>query len=309
MSSKINNKRSFTLIEMLVVVVVILILVGMVFKMMKYARNFQERAACVAKLEKIAYALNEYRAEYGQFPPVDPHTCIDPANPASSHSKCNVGGCARFHDLLGFNYRVHFHPTDCRTCYAFPLLRDKNTKEIVKGNVGDYYKYDTAQNGGSYRASNEWHFGLTSYLEPRYRGMYMDDYLISNSVFVSPLDTPRDLIAKKRWSKFLEGAVFPRDWKYPDEWTEVASLDSGGWISTNHFEPAKGLRFSLAMRSVVDPWHNVIRYRSDPPYQTYELWSPGPDHYDGDGSWPGETAAQSASRAKDNIHKSGKWDD
>jgi prepilin-type N-terminal cleavage/methylation domain-containing protein len=79
-----NRKReSFTLIEMLVVIAVIAILAGIAFKMIQIAKRNADRAATIAKLEKVAHALNEYKAEYGIYPPVSPGVC-------KVHSGCSV---------------------------------------------------------------------------------------------------------------------------------------------------------------------------------------------------------------------------
>lgn len=65
------HRASFTLIELLVVIAIIGILVGMIFKMMAYATRDALTAATIEKLEKVAHTLEEYRAEYGQYPPVN----------------------------------------------------------------------------------------------------------------------------------------------------------------------------------------------------------------------------------------------
>jgi len=68
---KVQVKRSsFTLIEMLVVIAIIGILAGMIFRMMVYANRQAYTAETIQILEKVANALNEFRAEYGQYPPV-----------------------------------------------------------------------------------------------------------------------------------------------------------------------------------------------------------------------------------------------
>jgi prepilin-type N-terminal cleavage/methylation domain-containing protein len=64
------RRLSFTLIEMLAVIAIIAVLVGMVFKLFAYATRQSLKAQTISKLEKVAHALNEYRAEYGTYPPV-----------------------------------------------------------------------------------------------------------------------------------------------------------------------------------------------------------------------------------------------
>ena len=64
-----EGRHSFTLIEMLIVVVVIGILTGMVFKLISMANRKSEKLRTISILERVSYALNEFRAEYGQYPP------------------------------------------------------------------------------------------------------------------------------------------------------------------------------------------------------------------------------------------------
>ena len=65
---KVSGK-GFTIIEMLVVIAIILILAGIVFKLMPFAVRIGKEALTKNKLERIANALNEFKAEYGQYPP------------------------------------------------------------------------------------------------------------------------------------------------------------------------------------------------------------------------------------------------
>jgi prepilin-type N-terminal cleavage/methylation domain-containing protein len=62
-------RAGFTLIELLIVIAIIAILAGMVFRMTGYATRSALRADCLAQLEMLANALEEFRAEYGQYPP------------------------------------------------------------------------------------------------------------------------------------------------------------------------------------------------------------------------------------------------
>lgn len=78
MNSKLSRMRrwenissSFTLVEMLVVITIIGILAGIIFRLMQYAQRQASKARTIAILEKVAHALNEYNAEYGRFPPVN----------------------------------------------------------------------------------------------------------------------------------------------------------------------------------------------------------------------------------------------
>lgn len=65
------RRVGFTLVEMLVVVVVILILAGMTISIMAYVNTRTGRARAAADIERIKNALEEYYAVYGIYPPVE----------------------------------------------------------------------------------------------------------------------------------------------------------------------------------------------------------------------------------------------
>jgi len=60
---------SFTLIELLAVIVIIGIMAGILFKMMRVMVRSKEKSVTIAILEQVANGLNEFKAEYGQYPP------------------------------------------------------------------------------------------------------------------------------------------------------------------------------------------------------------------------------------------------
>ena len=65
-----TRNRAFTLIEMLVVIVIIAILAGMMFRLFTMVNRKADRSRTLEILERVADACNEYRAEYGMYPPV-----------------------------------------------------------------------------------------------------------------------------------------------------------------------------------------------------------------------------------------------
>lgn len=63
-------KSGFTLIEMLVVIVIIIVLAGLVFRMSRPAGDVALRAQCVSELELMKTLIEEYHSEFGAYPPV-----------------------------------------------------------------------------------------------------------------------------------------------------------------------------------------------------------------------------------------------
>ncbi len=64
------NKKGFSLIEMLTVIVVLLLMMGMMVRLFPNINRATEKAKTVEALQKTAYAINEFYAEYGTYPPV-----------------------------------------------------------------------------------------------------------------------------------------------------------------------------------------------------------------------------------------------
>lgn len=210
-----NRREAFTLIEMLVVIAVIAILAGLAFKMMQIAKRNADRASTIAKIERLSHALNEYKAEYGTYPPVGPGTCQ-----------------AREHQ--GF---------DCRMCYVF---EDTNRQPAW---LAQNFLVDNP-NGATL-----FNMGLMAHLVKRDR----DGIAHTDSPQWIP-DSDRDEQAKERWAVFLEG---------------VAGAPGP---TTNSVE---GTDYQNMVLTVNDSWGKPIRYRIDPPYMDYEMWSLGPDKQNG----------------------------
>ena len=70
-TGKRRKSSGFTLIEMLVVIVIIVALMGLVFKLTGRASEAANRAETVKMLERLRSAIEEFHATYGTYPPCD----------------------------------------------------------------------------------------------------------------------------------------------------------------------------------------------------------------------------------------------
>lgn len=165
-----QTRRAFTLIEMLVVIAIIAVLAGMIFKMVQIAKRNADKANTIAKLEKLAMALNEFKAEYGIYPPVQ-------------DGICTVQG----YDAEEDSYSEH---SDCNICFQF---------ENVTGQpdwLANNYFNDYPDNGPLFS------MGLVAYLVERDRPGIVHKHASSWTG-----DTDRDKVAKKKWARFLDGVL------------------------------------------------------------------------------------------------------
>lgn len=170
----ITLKRSFTLIEMMLVVLIIALLAGMTFKLYGLVMRNAALAKTVGVLEKINYALEEYRAEYGMYPPTD-HT---------RYSMCPD-------DSMN---------TDPRALFWL--------SKPEKWGDWEYRTYDP--NGdGSVEKQSLFGYGLASYLCERLGGSVDEKGNRSVPMFTKGWidDETRDEEAKKRWSKYIADIV------------------------------------------------------------------------------------------------------
>lgn len=64
-------KRAFTLIEMMIVVAVIAILTGILFRLMGVGEDAEKRNITVARMQRLENCLSGYYAAFGSYPPVE----------------------------------------------------------------------------------------------------------------------------------------------------------------------------------------------------------------------------------------------
>lgn len=210
-------REAFTLVEMLVVIVIIALLAGMVFGMIKMVGRNADRAKTRRTVELLASAVEEFRAEYGKYPPVPKYGDEQPVTYEYCHKD---------------------------------LIQEGQISGIVS-------------HGGQLFT-----FGLLSFLMPRWDGAAVN----SPSTITDPEtgaqwpdhnqgqgDRPRDLRATKRFKPFTDPIVG----------AHYTPRTAGSYVYTN-------LNYH-----VNDAWWQSLKYQSNPPYDSYKLWSVGPDGKDG----------------------------
>jgi len=280
---KTTSNKGFTLIEMLVVCLIIVILAGLVFRMTTMISLKNAEAETKRRLEMVANALEEFKAIYGKYPPVG-----------------MKGG-----DEYGDGTGVH-----CPFYYEYPgaeAFPDEGGEERARNLItGGYAKderwhYHTTEYPGedpNAAPYNFFTFGLCSFFVPRVNGTAdtgLDIFRNSKACTQWNIyndgnaggDSQRDLDAVRRILPHL-GARLKSVY---DEKTETSKLvvdtspkdcilSIGGWQARCERLTPTGVRTNW-MATVFDPLSGSgkthLCYWSPPPYETYKLWSKGRD--------------------------------
>ena len=252
-----QRTNGFTIIEILVVLVIIIILAGMVFKMMGHAGTKNEQAYTRSVLEKLGHALEEFRATYGKYPPVSYYPGVDPEQP--SEYEYPVMGSSIAENLKNASESVNlWSPSGEGRIFTFGLvsfliprysLVSEDVPEIfVGGKSGASYDPDSTINQWSDHNSRD-------------KGKVGDLRL--------------DLEASRRILPYL-GVTLGSDNKFENGNQGIIKRDPQARFYHN-------LVYTNSYYHIDDGWNRQIRYQSRPPYETYKLWSVGPDGKNGTG--------------------------
>ena len=167
-------RSGFTLIEMLVVILIILLLSGMLFKISGMVSGKAARARAVADISNLENALAEYYAVYNIYPPAITNIYV---------YENAAGQPAGLRALLAANNKPD-SPGFITDSDGRVVHNNREWGQSTKGSIG--YEY-----------------GLVSYLWPREQGV--------GQVHWYDKDTERDIAAKKKWAHYLKDI---KVWKY-----------------------------------------------------------------------------------------------
>lgn len=74
---KVQMKKAFTLIELMIVIAVMAVLMGLVFKLTGLGGDAWRRAETISRLQRLENCLSGYHAAFGNYPPVKLHGSHD----------------------------------------------------------------------------------------------------------------------------------------------------------------------------------------------------------------------------------------
>ncbi len=238
----------FTMIELLVVVLIIGLLSGMLFKAVSALQQKGNKAGALADIEILSHMISAFNAEYGTYPPT-----------------------------TGLAYEYENRDYQSPTFQTF--LKNWNDPN----EPGEFFPDADSRLGyGSHwpkatrwKDSLGYRYGLVSFLWPRDQGQgrwggpgdevhwYDMDY---DSDPDDDMDE-RDVLVKTGWADMAARINVDR-----------------GWV---RHESPKGLEslqeYTNSYMTVLDPWGRSYQYECRPPYTRYRLWSTGPDGVNGNG--------------------------
>ena len=303
-SDRTHRQRSaFTLIEMMVVVALVGILIGGVFRLLNAAGEGAKRGETIERMQRIENALSGFYAAYGSYPPVQPHGSPDPfvkeaqngtTSPASSLTAENANRAAACQPMA-----FEFPPMKALDTY---INKRYQTEHIQSPNGGIANLFP--QNG-KWPDVKLYRYGVVSFLVPRYdaigdfkleasaqyipqpineKALVPEASLYKNHKMWTDFNPPRKAKAEReacaRWLPNLQGIIHGGR-KLLGVETGVPHCDNESQLSeggnANRAYEYKGSKYFLRKMTIRDAWGNDFYYHSAPPYQSYRLWSAGPD--------------------------------
>lgn len=249
-------RRGFTLLEMLVVVVIIAMLAALMFRMVGVIGRNNDEAETRATIERVAHALDEFKAIYGKYPPVQLYEGTQP---------------------IGFEY------PGPKTWGETPEDGETKANRIVKEGKGGISHWN--------KDCTIFTFGLVSFFLPRYNGT--SEYGPKRFVGIKNgrlYNHPEEGYAAQQWTSFnsrADGHVGDTDRDLNAVRRILPFL--GGKLGDDNRVAANGVLVKhIAARpspfggsvtnvyyTIWDAWRRDLHYVSRPPYETYKLWSNG----------------------------------
>lgn len=125
-------KRAFTLLELLIVIAVLVILMGLVFRLTSAGTESQRKTETVMRLQRLENCLSGYFAAFGNYPPVSVHGSRDIYTEVGTHGVqtdktgkkdglwnwTNIGERSELEAWRQIQAACRAQPVDC--CYPYP---------------------------------------------------------------------------------------------------------------------------------------------------------------------------------------------
>ena len=303
--TRLNGRQAFTLVEMMIVVAIIAVLIGGVFRMMSAAGEKNKESTTVTRIERLQNALSGYYAEYGSYPPVKQYESPDPEYEYGPSTLVN--GCiTKTPEPVVFSSDSAEKSARRQSiAYEYPSLQS----------IDDYImiKYKNSRSAGQvFGGQNLWaadllwsdwntlplfKLGLLSYLLPkahiawgpitetksdfRYANVFKsrqwttkdpDQYKIADQI-AAQMEIEKRTVA--RWLPNFEKIIYGGDRQMGIDLRAASTEDNIQLMG--HTAPGGNQEFYVQIMTIHDGWGKELYYYSPAPYQSYRVWSSGRD--------------------------------
>ena len=284
-----NTLRSggFTLIEMLVVIVIMVILMGVVFRLTRGAMNKSDAAKEEALVTKVRTLIEEFHAEYNIYPPVPLYETHDgvvrqPINFRGAYPDgVKTPAELRAYPEPGKGYS--YAKIDGDPCYfifglfSFFVDRSKYGQKAISMAGGS---------GGMKKVGQQW-------------GSYNDDVKGVGGQYEISISQKDRAFAHRVWPIVAElcGEGSGYDDPPMHQTYDVANGYSQGFTTSVFGQWADGIGYIYSGDKKIPIYDEGLVYISKPPYTTYLLFSKGPDD-----SYEEPAEDRTLPKNKDNIY-------
>lgn len=320
--NKFADRRAFTLMELMIVILIIGILMGGVFMLMGVAARHGDIAKTRSKVQRLQNAVSGFYAAYGTYPPVD--NCYGPLDPFSPFQN-------DFDDTVNSSSNLDDPATKsacrwaCRAqpvAFEFPCPQDDDAminlffNDASVRSPNEVFANAASINSSDWATTKMFKFGLMSFLLPRitmvgipttgnfnneqplpdfYETMQWNNNnkksVVNSGALVDALRSQSDVECRAvaKWLPNLEGMCTQlnrsimnislndsKSYFYDDETDAMVNAQGG---DSPYRGPYKygSQKTVLECATVKDSWNRDLFYYSAPPYQSYRIWSAGPN--------------------------------
>lgn len=196
------KRKGFTLIELLIVTVVIVTLMGVIFRLAGVGSDSRRRAITIRRMQCLENCLSGYYAAYGSYPPVplqgrsrNIYSRVDVygiqndellpggnLNPLNIHNACRAQPVAALFPFYRNSNEgiqkfseacTYYHPKNAKYKNKFENIT--NPGGLTKKNSQYGAAFGASESGGGGNCVQLFQFGLMSFLLPRYFFMFSGD--------------------------------------------------------------------------------------------------------------------------------------
>lgn len=309
--AKTRRASAFTMIEMLIVVSIVGMLLAGVFKLISLAGEHTKRATTVQRIQRLEYALAEYKSIYGHYPPVAQYTNPDPYKGDESENLVDRP-FSKWPDAPTLtNTNANRAAKAQPVAFWYPSAQRLNDYIALIYKDSGYLSANEMIGGNRTNTKPEWYqtrvfkFGVLSYLLPRLEVMgsvgeimadgeygpkqnffYWEQWKQNNNGAYPGKKGSMEALYKEE--KMAAGRILHFLEKTISNWSN--SRSGNGYLMGELLTPpdedgtrpsfvhAEGdTRYVLSYVTIKDGWGNDLYYYSAPPYSSYKVWSAGPN--------------------------------